>query len=535
MSVTTTATSVSYIYQEGEVYSLPYEYQNEADVKASYIDSDGNKVNLAYNVDYTVGGSTVTLIAALPDGVTITFSRQTEITQQTELPQQTITKAIETAIDKNTMCVQEIATDQGTLRAEFNAFTANINQTIVRFEQSFDEFKISINQAIVNLEQNFDEFEKTVNQSITNFEQNFNDFKKEVNQTVADAIAEVEAIKETAITEMNDIKDETQNIANNVNVFIPFVNNGTLSWTNEAGLPNPAPVNIKGEQGSPGKDGVDGTDGTAATITIGTVTTGEPGSSASVINVGTDTAAVLAVSIPRGDKGADGTGAGDVIAAANNTFTAWNFFERLPRYTGTATNASSTEFLTKSIADTYYLGTDITQNVSFRGSNNFYGSVYLRNTVSVSGTITVPTPTTSSQAVNKGYVDTAVATTPAQLKTQSDMQLNTVITSTSLKADSTNVQSYTITSGGGIGISYFDASATLAGYVKTFVISVTRSGGAGTFKIGANHRIGDNIPSVYMVDGALPDIADGEVLKIAMEVNEPANAIFIYILGKVAL
>lgn len=284
-----------------------------------------------------------------------------------------------------------------------------------------------------------------------------------------------------------------------------------------------------------GHDGINGKDGTAATITIGTVTTGEPGSNASVTNVGTDTAAVLAISIPRGDKGADGAGAGDVIAAANNTFTAWNFFERLPRYTGTATNASSTEFLTKSIADTYYLGTDITQNVSFRGSNNFYGSVYLRNTVSVSGTITVPTPTTSSQAVNKGYVDTAVATTPAQLKTQSDMQLNTVITSTSLKADSTNVQSYTITSGGGIGISYFDASATLAGYVKTFVISVTRSGGAGTFKIGANHRIGDNIPSVYMVDGALPDIADGEVLKIAMEVNEPANAIFIYILGKVAL
>nr|DAM45889.1 MAG TPA: tail fiber protein [Caudoviricetes sp.] len=333
MSVTTTATSVSYIYQEGEVYSLPYEYQNEADVKASYIDSDGNKVNLAYNVDYTVGGRTVTVIAALPDGVTITFARQTEITQQTELPPQTITKAIETAIDKNTMCIQEIATDQGTLGAEFNAFTANINQTIVRFEQSFDEFKISINQSIVNLEQNFDEFAQTVNQSITNFEQNFNDFKKEVNQTVADAIAEVEAIKETAITEMNDIKDETQNIANNVNVFIPFVNNGTLSWTNEAGLPNPAPVNIKGEQGSPGKDGVDGTDGTAATITIGTVTTGEPGSNASVTNVGTDTASILDISIPRGDKGADGTGAGDVIAAADNTFTATNTFEGVMKTT----------------------------------------------------------------------------------------------------------------------------------------------------------------------------------------------------------
>lgn len=297
MSVTTTATSVSYIYQEGEAYSLPYEYQNETDVKASYIDSDGNKVNLAYNVDYTVGGSTVTLIAALPDGVTITFSRQTEITQQTELPQQTITKAIETAIDKNTMCIQEIATGQEGLSTEVNAFTANVNQTV------------------------------------GNLEQNFKEFKEEVNQTVADAIAEVEAIKETAITEMNDIKDETQNIANNVNVFIPFVNNGTLSWTNEAGLPNPAPVNIKGEQGSPGKDGVDGTDGTAATITIGTVTTGEPGSNASVTNVGTDTAAVLDISIPRGDKGVDGTGAGDVIAAADNTFTATNTFEGVMKTT----------------------------------------------------------------------------------------------------------------------------------------------------------------------------------------------------------
>ena len=38
-----------------------------------------------------------------------------------------------------------------------------------------------------------------------------------------------------------------------------------------------------------------------------------------------------------------------------------------------------------------------------------------------------------------------------------------------------------------------------------------------------------------MMNGVLPDIDDGEVLKIAMEVNEPANAIFIYILGKVAL
>ena len=388
MSVTTTATSVSYIYQEGEVYSLPYEYQNETDVKASYIDRAGNKITLAYNVDYTISGRTVTVIAALPDGVTITFARQTEITQQTELPPQTITKAIETAIDRNTLCIQEldtITTDLG----------EKLESDITQMAGKFDT-----------------------------------------------ALSEVEDITSAAVDEMNGIKDETLEIAQNVNVFVPSVTENILSWTNKAGLPNPDPVNIKGEQGSPGKDG------TAATITIGTVTTGEPGSNASVTNVGTDTAAVLAISIPRGDKGADGTGAGDVIAAADNTFTATNTFDGI-------------------------------------------------------------------------------------LKTKSDMQAVGSLPTVLQRGDS-NIQTYTLKNGLNRSVVFRD-TGDMTGYAKTFIISVARSGGTGTFSIGSNNGIGANTPTVYMVDGALPDIADGEVLKIAMEVNEPANAIFIYILGKVAL
>ena len=39
--------------------------------------------------------------------------------------------------------------------------------------------------------------------------------------------------------------------------FIPSVStDGVISWTNDKELPNPAPVNIKGD---PGKDGEDGT------------------------------------------------------------------------------------------------------------------------------------------------------------------------------------------------------------------------------------------------------------------------------------
>ena len=53
-----------------------------------------------------------------------------------------------------------------------------------------------------------------------------------------------------------------------------------------------------------------GANGTNATINSITVTTGAPGSSASVTNTGTTSAAILNFTIPRGDKGADSTVAG---------------------------------------------------------------------------------------------------------------------------------------------------------------------------------------------------------------------------------
>lgn len=394
MSVTTTATSVSYIYQEGEAYSLPYEYQNETDVKVSYIDGSGSKVILVYGIDYTVSGSTVKVTAVLPDGVTITFARQTEITQQTELPPQTITKAIETAIDRNTLCIQELDT-----------ITTDLGE---KLESDITQMAGKVDTAL----------------------------------------SEVEGITSAAVDEMNGIKDETLEIAQNVNVFVPSVTENILSWTNKAGLPNPDPVNIKGEQGKHGTDGVNGKDGAAATVAIGTVTTGEPGTTASVTNVGTDTAAVLNITIPRGDKGTDGTGAGDVVAAAANTFTATNTFNGV-------------------------------------------------------------------------------------LKTKSDMQAVGSLPTVLQRGDS-NIQTYTLKNGLNRSVVFRD-TGDMTGYAKTFIISVARSGGTGTFSIGSNNGIGANTPTVYMVDGALPDIVDGEVLKIAMEVNEPANAIFIYILGKVAL
>ena len=89
-----------------------------------------------------------------------------------------------------------------------------------------------------------------------------------------------------------------KNYSENVNVFLPSVSaSGVLSWSNKAGLENPASVNIKGEKGDTG---------TAASIKIGSVTTGAAGSNASVTNSGTASNVVLNFTLPRGKDGADG-------------------------------------------------------------------------------------------------------------------------------------------------------------------------------------------------------------------------------------
>lgn len=112
----------------------------------------------------------------------------------------------------------------------------------------------------------------------------------------ADASSEAAIAAKTSET-------NAKNYSENVNVFLPSVSDsGVLSWTNKAGLPNPASVNIKGAKGDTGDKG---DTGNAATIEIGTVTTGAAGSSASVVNRGDANNAILDFILP---KGADGKG-----------------------------------------------------------------------------------------------------------------------------------------------------------------------------------------------------------------------------------
>lgn len=92
--------------------------------------------------------------------------------------------------------------------------------------------------------------------------------------------------------------------------FTPSVSaDGVLSWTNDKGLANPDPVNIKGADGTNGTNGVDGVNGTdgidGTTVIVGTTTTGEAGTSACVtgtLNAETNTL-TLNFTVPKGEKG----------------------------------------------------------------------------------------------------------------------------------------------------------------------------------------------------------------------------------------
>lgn len=78
--------------------------------------------------------------------------------------------------------------------------------------------------------------------------------------------------------------------------------NGELTWTNNGGLVNPSPVNIRGPKGD-----------SAFTLSIGNVGTLQPGEEATVTNVGTASNQIWDIDIPQGLSGNNGIAIFDTI------------------------------------------------------------------------------------------------------------------------------------------------------------------------------------------------------------------------------
>lgn len=84
--------------------------------------------------------------------------------------------------------------------------------------------------------------------------------------------------------------------------------------------------------GGSGLDGPQGEPGAAGTIAIGTVTTGAPGSAASVVNIGTNNAAILNITIPAGEAGLDGATPSGLDHNTNGLIIADGLVQQLPSW-----------------------------------------------------------------------------------------------------------------------------------------------------------------------------------------------------------
>ena len=64
---------------------------------------------------------------------------------------------------------------------------------------------------------------------------------------------------EQKVAEAKKYSEDAKYVSENVNIFIPEVSEtGELSWKNQAGIENPAPVNIMGPEGPQGETGLQG-------------------------------------------------------------------------------------------------------------------------------------------------------------------------------------------------------------------------------------------------------------------------------------
>jgi len=208
----------------------------------------------------------------------------------------------------------------------------------------------------------------------------------------------------------------------------------------------------QGTAGTAGTNGTNGTNGTAATIAAGTTTTLSPGSSATVTNAGTSSAAVFNFGIPQGTAGTAGatgatgaTGAAGVgvpvggstgqlltKVSATNYDTTWTTVIPGDRYLTTSVTSNSVSNGNK----TFTIGTGLsytpTQNltISFDASNHMHGEVLTYN--SGTGVLTVDinhhtgSGTYTSWVVNVGGVTPATSVAwgdiTGTLSTQTDLQ-----------------------------------------------------------------------------------------------------------------
>lgn len=236
-----------------------------------------------------------------------------------------------------------------------------------------------------------------------------------------------------------------------------------------------------GATGSTGPQGPKGDTGTAATIAAGTTTTGAAGTSASVVNSGTSSAAVFNFTIPRGDTGATGatgpqgpkgdTGAGvasggttgQVLTKVSGTDydTTWTTLTGTLNYQGSWNASTNTPTLTSSVGTNgYYYVVNVAGSTNLNGITDwqvgdwaiFNGSVWQKidqtNTVtSVNGKVGTVVLNASDVGALSGVTSSDGSLTVSQIGTVVDLVVSAASPASTLLLQVKNNTGSTLTKG----------------------------------------------------------------------------------------
>ena len=281
----------------GNATEFAYQFKilDRTDIKVLLTDADGKEKLLTkdYYVDveknvvrypgYAVGAEVPESErpAVLPTGWKLTIYREVPVTQETDLPDQYPFNQVEDIGDKLTMIAQQL-TDAANRSLKVNVSRGSDVNTTILWE-SGKSFRINDDGTGIELTEDPAKVLSLVESTYA---------QAQAQAQIASASAAAAARSEdSAKTYMNTAKD----LSENVNVFIPSVDaDGVITWTNKAGLANPAPVNVKGERGDKGEQGPQGL-------------RGEKGDKGDAFKYTDFTSAqIAALKGPKGDKGEQG-------------------------------------------------------------------------------------------------------------------------------------------------------------------------------------------------------------------------------------
>ena len=277
-----------------------------------------------------------TATAIIPIGATISVTTTDGVTLEATCMIKSVNDGKDYVYDANAVALRgwiykvvkwEDVTDPATLKAKAEEYlTSVINQNITieltaidlhLLDRSIESFKVCDYIRVISKPHNFDatllcnkqtiDLLKPENDTVT-LGYTYSTFT-ESSRKVAASVASVSSIKSTVssvssqvtklnttVTEVNtrvtQLEEAGGTTGENGATFTPSVSNeGVISWTNDKGLDNPSPVNIKGDKGDPGSPGDKGDPGSP----------GENGSDGiSITNVTIDSEGNLIVTLSNG-------------------------------------------------------------------------------------------------------------------------------------------------------------------------------------------------------------------------------------------